>query len=679
MAARPLPLLGAAVSALLVLTGCGGGGGGGDGGGGGGNLPLTLTVSPNPITASIAQIDLPSSVMVNASVQGTISATMVYVIIADPAGTFSGTTSLTQSAATQYQASLTLSNQLTIGTHSGTLQISICGDLQCTSLYGRTTAPYSITITENPVLTGTWSQASVTLAAVSGDTEVDWPLTLTTPNASYIPFASFSDAAHVLQIAGNSQTIVVGSGAQNLKLTVSPNVAPGTYSGTLNVAYCRDSACKQMYRGVTQLPYTVAVYAASNLTPLAALAGAADWQGVQGSPAHTGYVPVTLSAGKFSQRWRWQSPDAAGLPYVLPPVTSGGKVFTMAAPDPTVHSTPILFAIDEATGTPAWQQPVPDTDTGTSSFGLGPLVPPAIAGGNVYVARTVGTMPPQNGQFSSFRVADGTSPFAPQSFTDVPGQYGDYFYMFPGTYVNFIPVYMTPRNDTMLLAVGGPSGNSFVGFDPTSGTATPQWPSCAAATGNTSFGGTAAVDANGTSYLVTTDGLLVADTCESISAGLSLADGNGPAVVPGTSDVIAVGDGNLVDFDTATSQVKWSAPKSGADVFVNNAAVTGPTVYVQNSGRVQLEARNESTGQILWTWQSPWNDTAFYGNVVATANLVILSTTQHVYAIDTTTHNTVWIYPYPAKQLAVSANGVLYLRRVDQNTGDESLVAINLQ
>jgi hypothetical protein len=47
------------------------------------------------------------------------------------------------------------------------------------------------------------------------------------------------------------------------------------------------------------------------------------------------------------------------------------------------------------------------------------------------------------------------------------------------------------------------------------------------------------------------------------------------------------------------------------------------------------------------------------------------------YAIDTTTHNTVWIYPDAAKQLAISANGILYLR--GPKAIGESLVAINLQ
>jgi outer membrane protein assembly factor BamB len=114
------------------------------------------------------------------------------------------------------------------------------------------------------------------------------------------------------------------------------------------------------------------------------------------------------------------------------------------------------------------------------------------------------------------------------------------------------------------------------------------------------------------------------DTCKSIATtGLSVSEGISPAVVPGTSDVIAV----VAEM--------WS---------------------------ISIPRRSD--------------ETVFTANVVATNNLVFVSTTR-AYAIDITTHQTVWIYPYTAQQLAISANGVLYLHRVDP-TG-ESLVAINLQ
>src|SRR6185295_9014497 len=171
MIGRFLRLASVAAGALLILTGCGGGGGGGDDDGPGpgptGGFPLTITVAP--ITASAMQIELPAVTRVTASVQGTTSATTIFVVIVDSAGTFTGVPSVSQNGPTQYQAELLLADSLSIGPHSGSLQISLCSDAQCANVLGRTTTSYTVTITENPVLTGTWSHASVALAAVKDD------------------------------------------------------------------------------------------------------------------------------------------------------------------------------------------------------------------------------------------------------------------------------------------------------------------------------------------------------------------------------------------------------------------------------------------------------------------------------------------------------------------------------
>jgi outer membrane protein assembly factor BamB len=141
-----------------------------------------------------------------------------------------------------------------------------------------------------------------------------------------------------------------------------------------------------------------------------------------------------------------------------------------------------------------------------------------------------------------------------------------------------------------------------------------------------------------------------------------------------------VGQGNLAAFDVATRQIKWSVPKSSSDAFVGSPAVADGTVFVQNSEyqRVRLEARRATDGEMLWTWQPPWGDElSFKGNAVTTNNLVFVSTRRAVYAIDRSTHQAVWSYPYGGK-LSISANGVLYVRRGFTWSGT-GLAAINLQ
>jgi outer membrane protein assembly factor BamB len=532
------------------------------------------------------------------------------------------------------------------------------------------------------VLTGSFSRASVALTSVRDDETVNYPMRLETPLSPYINHAKFSDPANVLRVAGSSQTILAAWGTTDFEITVSPDVLPGTYSGNLDMTYCRGATCNRQYRGVTRLPYTVTVYPQTNFKTLAALPGAADWTALQGSPARTGHVAVTLNPANFSPRWLWRSPDPTNLNNVLEPVNSAGKVLTVAAPGAVYNLTPILFAIDEASGAVSWQQSIPDPGTGPWNGGLGPFTPPAIAGNIVHVARTVGSYPDAEGTMLSFRVADGSPAFTPPIFANTPAEFGDYVYESTSAINWFSPVHMTPRGSSMLLTGRLPDHAGLVQMqtDLTTGAPSTPWASCIASLPSVAFAGAAAVDANGATYLATNTGLLLADTCDMIATSASLSDGFGPVVVPGTTTVVAVGQGNLVAFDTATRQIKWSALKSASDVFVGSPAVADGTIFVQNNayGRVRVEARRASDGEVLWTWQPPWRDElAFMGNVVTTNNLVFVSTRRGVYAIDRANHQAVWTYPYGGK-LSISANGVLYVRRGFIWFGS-GLAAINLQ
>ena len=58
--------------------------------------------------------------------------------------------------------------------------------------------------------------------------------------------------------------------------------------------------------------------------------------------------------------------------------------------------------------------------------------------------------------------------------------------------------------------------------------------------------------------------------------------------------------------------------------------------------------------------------------MLLTQNLVFVSTDNATYAIDRTSHATVWTQPFPGK-LTLSANGVLYINN------DTSVLAINVK
>jgi len=128
-------------------------------------------------------------------------------------------------------------------------------------------------------------------------------------------------------------------------------------------------------------------------------------------------------------------------------------------------------------------------------------------------------------------------------------------------------------------------------------------------------------------YIATDAGLLFADTCQTIASSVPLASGLGPTVIPGTPDVVVVGHGNLVNFDTSAMQVKWSLSSHDIRRVRWKPGNRCSTLYVQNCGQLQLEARNEADGVLLWSWQPPASDDrSFVRNVVATDNLVFVST-----------------------------------------------------
>jgi outer membrane protein assembly factor BamB len=76
---------------------------------------------------------------------------------------------------------------------------------------------------------------------------------------------------------------------------------------------------------------------------------------------------------------------------------------------------------------------------------------------------------------------------------------------------------------------------------------------------------------------------------------------------------------------------------------------------------MRLEARAEASGALLWSWSPPTSsETSYVGDVLLTNNLVFLSTNTTIYAIDTTTHQSVWSLP-TSGYLALSEYGVLYV------------------
>jgi len=114
---------------------------------------------------------------------GTTAATVIYVVVTDSAATFAGAPDITHSDARSYHAVLTVGERIACRCLFGQVGRVLCADAACTTVLGQTSVNYTITVTENPVLTGSWAPASLQLTAIQGDRQLFWPTVLSVPTS----------------------------------------------------------------------------------------------------------------------------------------------------------------------------------------------------------------------------------------------------------------------------------------------------------------------------------------------------------------------------------------------------------------------------------------------------------------------------------------------------------------
>jgi outer membrane protein assembly factor BamB len=130
----------------------------------------------------------------------------------------------------------------------------------------------------------------------------------------------------------------------------------------------------------------------------------------------------------------------------------------------------------------------------------------------------------------------------------------------------------------------------------------------------------------------------------------------------------------LSSFDISTNTYEWSTSYA----YLTAPAVADGVIYAAHNSPMSLDAIDEVTGQVLWSWAPTENgDTSFHRNIVVTRNLLFVSTNKAVYALDLATRLPVWIYPMPG-MLAISAERTLYIATGAQES-DGGLVAVSLK
>lgn len=431
-------------------------------------------------------------------------------------------------------------------------------------------------------------------------------------------------------------------------LSTLPDVAAGTHTGTIEVRACKDSNCLEPYSGASAtVGYTLNV------------AAVADWETHQRDAAHRGYVPIWLNPARFATAWEWsREPDPEPIGGINAVVTGNGKVYVTKD---VYFGQGILHALNEADGSEAWRV----------SFGEVPaLNPPAVSNGQVYAAVTghedtfLWAFNADTGAYlhkSAFG-AQWPHVLAPTVFGDevytAGGYYGGTVYSFFSTSDGAYNWSHRAGDDDMFTPAVDDSyvyhhiGSALEMIDRATG--------ATAATIADPFG-----TASGYSY-------------------------HGAPMLGGRSNVFTFAGGAFSgrassnveqyeqrvfsSFNINSKSYEWST----SHAYLTAPAVADGVIYAGRNNPMSLDAIDEATGQVLWSWVPNGNgDTSFHRNIVVTRNLLFVSTDRAVYALDLTTKEPVWSYPAPG-MLAISADRTLYIA-TGARESDGRLVAVKLK
>jgi putative pyrroloquinoline-quinone binding quinoprotein len=419
-----------------------------------------------------------------------------------------------------------------------------------------------------------------------------------------------------------------------------------------------------------------------NLEPLQPLAGVSDWTNAGGSPTHSGYVPVTLDATKFSLRWSVAVPkgntdlcDNAGgfgdCVFIYQAVTDSADEHVVVLTDSGFGSANIeshgytLTALDEGDGSVAW----------SSHFGLSgdpefsPVfdsAPPSVFDGKVYFSFG-------ESEFEEDGNTLDESPF----FQALDAKTGAKLFSAKPPSVNFT---QSVVSDSTLYR-----GEPLSAFDAATGAA--RWTS--AGTGSDPSVAPGAVYVAGKGALTAFDpasGSQLYQIAGVSAVGFATApmlDGRGGAVVGllGSafkfSNTLTPAKGVLEHFSLSNRVMDWKV--AGDFSTVMRPVVARGVVYACDGST--MNAYSVSDGTRLWSWtgdSSLQDDGSGKSNcsLLATDDLLFVSSDQTTSALDLNTHTPVWSWPEGGK-LSLSPTGLLYISVADP--APTHLVAINLR
>ena len=487
-------------------------------------------------------------------------------------------------------------------------------------------APFSISpgTVQGTAVAGYAAAITVAATPVAGGTE-----------AAYIGFDS--DAS---TLVAEPTLTKLANGTIEVKLSTLATAPAGRHTGFFTVNVCTTAQCTQQLPGAPfKVPYDISVVGSEGLLnrfsvkPLRKIPGATGWVTVQGNAAHTGYVPVTLDPANFSPRWDFYSPKQGQYNYRLgftEVAAEAGTVYVGGGGgrDASIQGY-MLYALNEEDGQVRWKR-----DFG----GLAAVQPPALGNGKVYAVA---------GDYSdttlhAFDQSSGAQAFAKRVGGQIveyraPLVMGDMVYSESGTFGGWggydgatgeMKLFLQTPTSAHGVAPATDAANIYLYqnnvevFDRRTGAGVASVPGFAIP-----------------SYV---------DGPRSLRASTTMLGSPGSLIV---ASVYVLGG-----VDTVNNRVRWQV----LGQYRKSPAFADRTVFALNDYTRELEAYRESDGALLWRWTAGDN-VGFASEVLVTNNLVFVSTAAGTYAVDRSTHATVWKHP-ASGALALSDYGVLYIR-----------------
>ena len=448
-----------------------------------------------------------------------------------------------------------------------------------------------------------------------------------------------------------------------------PGLAPGTYTGRITLSPLNLLEFK--YKNLPEsIPYQVVVAPLNgNMPALAALPGAGDWEGTNGNAAHTGLVPVDLDAGKFSRRWTWEYAGGEKAYRVSPSVAANGLVYfslEQSAADSQdakkIIYTNTLMALSEHDSSVQWRTPQ-TLDGALSAPGVSGtrLAMAGLASVHTFdavsgVKLATATQPQTNG------ILTATSPLTAPTLAGAS--------VYVGGNNDVISAEATTASNLWSASLGlSKLGN------------VDEWtPAVNATTVYSNTAGTLSAfnRADGAQqWSVAVPGKVVTGLSRSsLYQAPVLADAHSVLLLNQRLPTSFPVDNSLTLVDTDSRQVRWSVNGQ----FTTQPVVAQGVLYVGNHATASLEARSLATGAVLWSWPlSAVKEERFGGDLIVTNKLLFIAGQKGTYALDLASQKTVWSFRI-AGTLALSRNGVLYIRSVSDNgNGMSRVTAINLR